>query len=322
MVSCMAWNPYIHLRIRLSRAKIYGYDVCVELVLDFEEDLFQMRDSLDRFYTNIDIASHCIDILTDTIGEPLLDYVVEPSAGSGSFSALLRARGSHVIAFDIVPTGEWIIGEDFLSVTAEDTDGVTVFVGNPPFGERSATAKRFISKCIELGADVIAFILPNTFNKLTMQRVFPSGWRLVSATRLPKDSFHTPDGNGYGVPTSFFIWTVRDDISPDTDLRARKYPVPPDWSYARRGDGTADLCINGNSGKVRKPSEITNPKAEHFIRGSDVSKEGIAAVASVFEKARGEGIYRNDSSVNGGNYWIDRNELNRAYGEAKARMDS
>lgn len=289
---------------------------------DFEEDSFQMRDSLDRFYTNIDIASHCIDILTDAIGESLLDYVVEPSAGSGSFSTLLRARGSHVTAFDIVPTGEWIIDEDFLSVTPEDTDSVTVFVGNPPFGERSATAKRFIAKCIELGADVIAFVLPNTFNKLTMQRVFPSGWRLVSATRLPKDSFHTPDGDGYGVPTSFFIWTTRDDISPDTDLRAIKYPVPPDWSYARLGDGTADLCINGNSGKVRKPSEITNQKAEHFIRCSDGSEEGIAAVASVFEKARGDGIYRIDSSVNGGNYWIDRNELNRAYGEAKARMDS
>ena len=281
-----------------------------------------MKDSLDRFYTNIDVASHCIDALTDTIGEPLLDYVVEPSAGSGSFSALLRARGSHVIAFDIAPDGDEIIGEDFLSVTPEDTDGVTVFVGNPPFGERSATAKRFIAKCIELGADVIAFVLPNTFNKLTMQRVFPSGWRLVSATRLPKDSFHTPDGDGYGVPTSFFIWTTRDGILPDTDLRARKYPVPPDWSYAKRGDGTADLCINGNSGKVRRPSEITNPKAEHFIKCSDGSEEGIAAVASVFEKARGEGIYRNDSSVNGENYWIDRNELNRAYVEAKERMDS
>lgn len=65
-----------------------------------------MRDSLDRFYTNIDVASHCIDILTDAIGEPLLDYVVESSAGSGSFSALLRARGSHVIAFDIAPNGD------------------------------------------------------------------------------------------------------------------------------------------------------------------------------------------------------------------------
>lgn len=213
-----------------------------------------------------------------------------------------RARGSHVIAFYIVPTSDEIIGEGFLSVTPEDTDGVTVSVGNPPFGERSATAKRFIVKCIELGVDVIAFVLPNTFNKLTMQRVFPSEWRLVSATRLPKDSFHTPDGDGYGVPTSFFIWTVRDDILPDTDLRAIRYPVPPDWAYARRGDGTADLCVNGNSGEVRRPSEITNPKAEHFIRCSDGSEEGIAAVASVFEKVREEGIYRNDSSVNGGNY--------------------
>lgn len=138
-----------------------------------------MKDSLDRFYTNIDVASHCIDVLTDTIGESLLDYVVEPSAGSGSFSALLRTRGSHVIAFDIAPDGDEIIGEDFLSVTSKDTDGITVFVGNPPFGERSATAKRFIAKCIELGADVIAFVLPNTFNKLTMQHVFPSDRKSV-----------------------------------------------------------------------------------------------------------------------------------------------
>lgn len=181
------------------------------------------------------------------------------------------------------------------------------------------TAKRFIIHCIDLGADVIAFILPNTFNKITMQKIFPDNWRLISVTRLDKDSFHMPDGIQYGVPTSFMIWTSRNDIMTGVDLREHKYDAPSDWKYTIRNDKSADLCINGNSGKVRFPEEITNPKAEHFIECAN--RVDIDNVIAVFEKALDCGLYRTESSVNGGNYWICRNELNRVYDEAKSLLN-
>lgn len=281
-----------------------------------------MKDKLDRFYTNVDTAKQCIDILVDTV--PFLSSssrIVEPSAGSGSFLEALKQSGfNDIIAFDIAPSSDEIKRADFLSVTSDDCGRASVFVGNPPFGERSVMAKQFITHCIDLGADIIAFILPNTFNKITMQKVFPSDWRLVSATRLDKDSFHMPNGSSYGVPTSFLIWTKRKDIMPDVELRERKYPVPYDWKYTIRGDKAADLCINGNSGKVRYPSDITNPKAEHFIKCADCID--IDDVIAVFEAARNNELYRMESSVNGGNYWICRNELNHAYDEAKRLLNN
>lgn len=281
-----------------------------------------MKDELDRFYTNADTSRQCVDILVDVI--PSLSSstpIVEPSAGSGSFiHALITSGFDNIIAFDIAPSTDEIRRQDFLSTSSNDCSHASVFVGNPPFGERSFMAKRFIMHCIDLGADIIAFILPNTFNKITLQKVFPAEWRLVSATRLDKNSFHMPDGNAYGVPTSFMIWTKRNDIMNDIDLRERRYPVPSDWKYTVRGDSSADLCINGNSGKLRRPKNITNPKAEHFIKCAD----GIncETVIAIFEKAYDSGLYRMESSVNGGNYWINRNELNRVYDEAKQLLNN
>ena len=149
-----------------------------------------------------------------------------------------------------------------------------------------------------------------------MQKIFPDDWRLISITRLPKDSFHMPDGQNYGVPTSFFVWTSRKDLLSEINLREKKYPVPDDWEYVTRNSRNADFCINGNSGIVKELNEITNPKAEHFIRCRNRNKDAINNVKHNFVFAYENNLYSAESSVNGGNYWIDRNELNRVYKEA------
>ena len=279
-----------------------------------------MRDELDRFYTDENVAAKCIDILCNFIDIAPASTIVEPSAGTGSFVIALESHGFDVIGFDIFPSGMEIIDADFLGTTSADYRGSTIFVGNPPFGERSSLAKKFISHCIDNGADTIAFILPDTFRKLTLQHVFPNSWRLVSVTQLDKNSFYMPSGETYGVPTSFFVWTSRSDIMSGINLRELRYPIPSDWRYVTRCDDAADLCINGNNGKVRMPSEITNPKSEHFIECID--KSHVNDIASVFHFALEHKLYRTASSVNGGNYWINRNELNRAYTEAKSMMNN
>lgn len=125
-----------------------------------------------------------------------------------------------------------------------------------------------------------------------------------------------PDGQNYGVPTSFFVWTSRKDLLSEINLREKKYPVPDDWEYVTRNSRNADFCINGNSGIVKELNEITNPKAEHFIRCRNRNKDAINNVKHNFVFAYENNLYSAESSVNGGNYWIDRNELNRVYKEA------
>ena len=97
-----------------------------------------MKDELDRFYTNIDVATVCVQEFINVYPASKQLPIVEPSAGSGSFVDSLRANGfSNIVAFDISPSADEIIQANFLSVSSDDCSHATVFVGNPPFGERS-----------------------------------------------------------------------------------------------------------------------------------------------------------------------------------------
>ena len=57
--------------------------------------------SLDQFYTTPEIAKKCYDILKNKINEAEFDYILEPSAGTGSFYKLLPDK--RRIGVDIEP---------------------------------------------------------------------------------------------------------------------------------------------------------------------------------------------------------------------------
>ncbi len=160
------------------------------------------KDELDRFYTKPEVAKLCIDILKQT--NLYVDQWIEPSAGSGSFSSQ-----KHCKAFDLAPAYEGITQLNWFDYRASESvlDGATWGVfGNPPFGRANSLSKAFIKHAIAEGCSVIAFVLPNTYDKLTTQKVFPPNWKLISKTRLPDNSFIL-NGIEYHVPCSFYIWT-------------------------------------------------------------------------------------------------------------------
>lgn len=284
------------------------------------------RDSLDRFYTPEETARKCIASV------PVDDYehIVEPSAGTGAFSSLLPAR-RH--AFDISPQHESIEQRDWFNVAREDIVGDSVdntdsehmlVIGNPPFGTRSTLAKNFIKHAIELGADTIAFVLPDTFTKRTNQRCFPDEWRLVQVLELSrdectfllgyKDEERDADSkddeqeiDGLFIPCSFFVWTRLDDYMPNINLRDKIVPQPEQYTFLARGDENADFSVNGNNGKTKNLEDITNPKAEHYIRVS----EGYDAdeLRSLFDDID----YDFKSSVNGGVAWVSQNDINKKF---------
>jgi hypothetical protein len=253
---------------------------------------------LDKYYTKKSIAEKCLTMIPD-FGS--YDTIIEPSAGSGVFSGQVP----NCIAYDIEPANKKIIQQDFLLLNRIDGDK-KLFIGNPPFGERSLLAKKFIQHSILLGAETIAFILPDTFSKFLMQKVFPQNWKLITEENLGRDGFEI-NGETYHVPCSFYVWTKRDV---DINLRKRKLPQPKKIKFLPRFSREADFTVNGNSGKVKDLCEVTNRKSEHYIKVLNLNERDF--IRNKMSCIR----YRFKSSVNGGNAWISQYEILEGYYEA------
>ena len=75
------------------------------------------RDTKDQFYTKPQVANQCIDRWLEKITElsTSKSLLIEPSAGSGSFSDILHDKGFKVDCFDIDPKKEYITKKDFLT---------------------------------------------------------------------------------------------------------------------------------------------------------------------------------------------------------------
>lgn len=271
-----------------------------------------MRDELDRFYTPDKTVSKCIKYVDFS----KYDVIVEPSAGAGAFLTQINNNiqtSQMIFAFDIEPDVSNIIKNDWLEIRREDiaTPSHLLVIGNPPFGARSTLAKNFIKHAIALGAETIAFILPNTFTKKTNQRFFSKDWRLVDIVRLTKEECNfllsNDEVSNIFIPCSFFVWTRRDDIKPNIDLRDYDVPQPVEYSFLPRGDKQADFTLNGNNGKTKNLSDVTNSKAEHYIKVSPEYE--IATIRAMFDKIN----FTFESSVNGGVAWISQNDINKAF---------
>lgn len=253
--------------------------------------------SVDKFYTQVEVAKECIDLVPDL---NTYDLIIEPSAGSGNFSSQLDC-----IAYDIEPEGDNIIKQDWLT-TEPIKDKHILVIGNPPFGTRSNLAKAFIRHSQAIGAETIAFILPDIFSKLSNQSVslFPKNWKLIVKHKLSNSNFTIQESTKpYYVPCTFYVWTKRDS---SINLRQIKVETSEDFEFLPRGDKNADFTINGNSGKVKELYEITNSKAEHYIKAKKKSAEELK---KIFKSLN----YTFLSSVNGNNAWIGQQEILKAY---------
>lgn len=270
----------------------------------------------DQFYTTLKVAKKCINKIPN-----LLNYsaIIEPSAGTGSFSKYLK---KNVFPYDLDPKDKSIKKQDFLLLKQKKQWGNKIlFIGNPPFGKRSTLAKQFIKKAIKLNATTIAFILPDTFNKSSNQKysIWPKEWSLIKTYKLPEKSFYIYVNNEkefYHVPCTFFIWT-KDVLLKSKYKNLRTYPpkiMPKEFIFLPRGSEEADFVINGNSGKIKKVNEVTNSKSEHYIRIiNDRSKSWINSMMNKFKNLH----YKNLSSVNGGNYWINQEEIINAWNSTR-----
>lgn len=173
---------------------------------------------LDKFYTQNHVAKHCFEFLHSKLKIDNAAIYLEPSAGGGSFLDLLP----HYIALDIAPEDDRIEKQDYLKYESEKKDFITI--GNPPFGSRSKLAIDFFNKAATM-SDVIAFIVPVSFMKWSVQKNLSHNFSLHSYTYLEPESFSS-NGEPYSVRTVFQIW-VKKDSQYDSGINLRLTKQPP-----------------------------------------------------------------------------------------------
>ena len=170
----------------------------------------------DKFYTKKEVAKKCYDKLNSLFN--LNDSIyLEPSAGNGAFLDYLPKYE----AYDLVPENDRIIKQDFLNLIPARSDYITI--GNPPFGKRSKLAVEFFNKA-SLFSDIIAFILPISFMKFSVQKQLNKDFKLINTEKLQEFSF-LDKGNDFDVNCIFQIY-VKTNSKFDIykDLRLKKSP--------------------------------------------------------------------------------------------------
>lgn len=115
----------------------------------------------DKYYTPIDLANYCLDLVEKYIGKENISEVIEPSCGNGAF--FHHDKIIPHFAYDIFPevsSNEFVkvFKADYLAAKIAYEYGRLV-VGNPPYGVHMNLAQKFYKKAIK-ESDYIAFILP------------------------------------------------------------------------------------------------------------------------------------------------------------------
>lgn len=230
------------------------------------------KESLDKFYTNPKIAEFCLNRLGSI---ERFSEVIEPSAGAGSFSNLLES----CTAFDIAPEHDSIVQQDWFQYErARGYDERVLVVGNPPFGKRNSLALRFINHAAVF-ADTVAFVLPLSFMKDSVQARVHQNLHLVDSVQLPKNSFLLRN-KPYDVPCVFQVWEWREEL--------RAHPVkliPAGFSFVRK-DAFPDLYIQrigGNAGASGVFHEGRSKESNYFVKLDE--GEGSSALLSALRES-------------------------------------
>ena len=225
------------------------------------------KDKLDRFYTKPSVVDK---LLKEMVIEDY-DVVVEPSAGTGSWSSKIE----DCLAIDIAPEHPDIqkgdfLKDDFLFDEMKKENSILV-IGNPPFGRIGNQALKFINKASEF-ADTIAFILPRSFRKESLQRKVNKNFWLVKDRDLfdknnPSFIFK---GEDYFAPCVFQVWERRNE---ERDVSVKKID-PIGFEYVKKENANLVVRrVGGKAGTAYKDKiEERSIPPNYFLWVDDVDK--------------------------------------------------
>ena len=239
------------------------------------------EEGLDKFYTIPVVAERCLRRVEEFYPWATWGLVVEPSAGNGSF--FHRIGTDKKIGMDILPDHGDILTKDFFTFSPENPDEKNLVIGNPPFGKNSSLAVKFFNHAANW-ADVIAFIVPRTFRRISLQNRLNPNFHLLFDEDIPTEpcAFNPP----MMVKCCFQIWEKKINRRERRILNTEH----PDWVFLplgprdENGQPTpptgADFAIRAYGGRcgeiLETDLEKLRPKSWHWIRVNMDKTELIA----------------------------------------------
>jgi hypothetical protein len=238
------------------------------------------EEGLDKFYTISSYSKTCIDKTFELYSESQFDLIVEPSAGNGSFFNQLPSHNK--VGIDISPENQNITKMDFFNFIPPANKTNILVIGNPPFGKVSSIAIKFFNHAAKW-ANIIAFIIPRTFRRPSVQNKLDKMFHLMYDEDVPtKPCCFTPQMT---VKCCFQIWEKKEIVRPFVDLPTKH----DDWDFLpygpidKFGQPTppfgADFAMRAYGGKIGeiktdKLDEL-RPKSWHWIKSKIEKKELI-----------------------------------------------
>lgn len=239
-----------------------------------KDDVKIIREQgLDKFYTLPSCSKKCIDKVFSLYDISSFDLIVEPSAGNGSFFNQIDSK--EKIGLDIEPDSANVIKMDFFDYSPPCDKKNILVIGNPPFGRVSSLAIKFFNHAAKW-TNVIAFIIPRTFRRLSVQNKLNKQFHLV----FDEDVATTPCQftPKMMVKCCFQIWEKKKEEREIVELPTKhddweflsfgpldenKQPTPP------VGADFAMRAYGGKIGEIRTDKlETLRPKSWHWIKSN------------------------------------------------------
>lgn len=225
------------------------------------QDASPLVNSRDLFDTKPKIVTHCVQLVESLFQGLPFDTIVDPSAGAGAFSN----RMGGCVAIDIEPRAAGIIKQDFLQWKPAVKLGRCLVIGNPPFGRNANLAVKFFNHAAQF-SDVIAFIVPRTFRKISLQVRLSNSFHLILDRDIAPNAFEH-NGKTRSVPCAMQIWERRSCVRSKPKIRRSH----PDFIFSDRT--MADVAIQrvgANAGRLKLPSEAGSSQSHYFLKSVDI----------------------------------------------------
>lgn len=209
--------------------------------------------TLEQFFTKRDLAKE----LCDEIPVGQYSLVVEPSCGDGAFLQALFPRVNNMDYMDIAHLNKKH-RRDFLTYEPNVKKNHNVLtIGNPPFSK----AVKFFNHAAKFSV-LIAFILPRSFQKKSIQNRLALNMHLTMEKILPKNSFLF-QGKDYDVPCVWQIWQKTSFLRIPWEIKT----THPDFDFvsAEEEPDVAIRRVGVNAGRIFTTDVVTRAPQSHLF---------------------------------------------------------
>lgn len=259
--------------------------------------------ALDQFFTKGEIAATCIAASRGLTAARGGDWLwIEPAAGEGAFLDRLPLPRMGI---DVDSQRTDIVHADFLQWHPGETQWRIIVIGNPPFGKNASLARAFVNHAASF-ADLIAFILPRTFQKQAFTNRLHPYLHLILERDIDDAAFEFV-GAPRSIPTVFQVWERREHLRVRTE-----HPT----NHAHFRFTTAEQAhfafqrVGARAGLVSVEGLCKSPQSHYFIRAVTDRDE-------LFDRLRGID-WSEIKARTAGNPSIGKGELIAAYTAALA----